>query len=490
VTAKGIHVRFRAAGAVRAAASAAAIALAALLGGCAQHARVICEPLARAYADDARGAVKALDRTAVARSSRDAFLYHAMRGQFLQMAGDLSASNAAFDAAAAASDALEPWSVSETLTDYTVNEAVKPYAGEDYERAYLHYYMARNYLSLGNMEGALVELRRLDEVFRKLDARYEDDRRYQDDGFIRYLSGLIYESVGKLDDARVDYRLAVAAYEGGGGLSLGVAPPAGLVRSLEALEARERPDTEIVVVVESGWAPYKREASVEVPIYAPLVPEDFRGASGLAALVKIAFPEYVSVAAGGGGYAASAAAAPRAGEGGPGAQDRRAGPGSPVPPAADAELAQDLDALAREVLDRRLPALQLRSTMRATAKQVALMKAKHDREEKRRTQADDDRGGFWSWALRAVLEDVATVAVAETEQADTRSWITLPATIWIARIPVEPGEYEVAVLGAGAHGGSGGSAPLPLGRVTVAPGGKAFRFCRVFGGPHPVKCRR
>jgi hypothetical protein len=464
--------RFRAA-----ALALAVVAFGALLPGCAQHARVICEPVELAYKGDAAGAVQALDRTAVAESPRDAFLYHAMRGQLLQMAGDFAGSNLEFEAAAATADALAPWSVTETLTDYTVNDAVKAYAGEDYERAYLHYYMARNYLALDDTEGALVELRRLDEVFRKLDARYEDDRRYQDDGFIRYLSGLIYESAGLLDDARVDYKLALAAYDSGGGLILGVPPPRGLVGSLARLEEGGRGATEIVVVIESGWAPYKREESVEVPVYAPLVPEGLRGASGLAALVKIAYPEYVSVGAWGGEFAAGAGAGGCAGDGA-----IRAG----------GELAQDLDALAREALDRRLPAAQLRSTMRATAKQLALMKAKHEGEENRGERADGD-DGFWSWLLRAIFEDIATTAVAETEQADTRSWIMLPAAMWIVRIPVEPGSYEVCALdagGAAAGGRPGAGTPVPLGRVTVPPGGKAFRFCRMFGGPHPVACGR
>jgi len=466
----------------RAAALVTLAAAGALFSGCAQHARVLCEPLERVYQGDAPGAVEALDRTPVAESSHDAFLYHAVRGQLLQMEGEFAASNAEFEAAAAASDALEPWSVSETITDYTVNEAVKAYAGEDYERAYLHYYMAKNHLALDDTEGALVELRRLDEEFRKLDARYEDDRRYQDDGFIRYLSGLIYESAGRLDDARVDYRLALAAYDGGGGLSLGVPAPRGLRESLERLEAGERGSTEVVVVVESGWAPYKREESLEVALYAPLVPEEMRGASFLAGLVKIAYPEYVSVTSGvsgpggslssGGGFSVAVGAADC-----DEASATRAG----------AEPAQDIDALAREVLDRRLPAVQLRSTMRATAKQVALMRVKHEQEEKRR-EDDEDDGGFWSWFWRALFEDVATTVVAETEQADTRSWVTLPASIWVARVPVEPGVHHVCVVEGRGAGGEAVGVPVPLGRVVVPPGGKAFRFCRLFGGPHPIRC--
>jgi len=467
---------------LRAAVATAAIVLGALLPGCAQHARVLCEPLERIYEGDAPGAVEALDRTPVAESSRDAFLYHAVRGQLLQIAGEFAASNGEFEAAAAASDALEPWSVSETLTDYTFNETVKAYAGEDYERAYLHYYMAKNYVALGDTEGALVELRRLDEVFRKLDARYEDDRRYQDDGFIRYLSGLIYESVGRLDDARVDYRLALAAYDSGGGLSLGVPAPRGLRESLARLEAGERGSTEVVVVVESGWAPYKHEESVEVELYAPLVPEELRGASFLSGLIKIAYPEYVSPSergSGPGGALPSGA--------GFSAAAGSADCGDASAARAGAEPVQDIDALAREVLDRRLPAIQLRSTMRATAKQVALMRAKHEREEKRRKDDEDD-GGFWSWFWRALFEDIVTTAVAETEQADTRSWLTLPASVWVARVPVEPGVYNVCVVESPGARGVGAGVPVPLGRVVVPPGGKAFRFCRLFGGPHPMRC--
>jgi tetratricopeptide (TPR) repeat protein len=286
------------------------------LVGCSQHARVLCEPLELMYRGDPAAAVAAIDETELAESDRDRFLYHAQRGHLLHLAGDFEASNREFEVAAAVSDELEPWSVTETLTDYTFNEAVKAYSGEDYERAYLHYYMALNYLEMDDLQGALVECRRLDEVFRKLDARYEDDGRYQEDGFIRYLSGLIYESMGARDDARVDFRLAVRAYEGEWGGEIGVPLPQELEWSLDSSEhprwpadrtvipepasetehvtaaepdtvpfpvraGHPGPQTEIIVVIESGWAPYKVEKSVEVPIHRALVPEELRGPAGL-----------------------------------------------------------------------------------------------------------------------------------------------------------------------------------------------------------------
>jgi hypothetical protein len=426
------------------------------------------------YEGDPSAAVSAIDATKLARSGRDRFLYHAQRGHLLHLAGDYEASNVEFETAVAVSRELEPWSVTETLTDYTLNEAVKPYSGEDYERAYLHYYMALNYLGMDDLEGALVECRRLDEVFRELDARYEDDGRYQDDGFIRYLTGLIYEARGDLDGARVDFRLAVGAYEGDWGGRTGVAIPPGLTASLERLEESRRPEgAEIVVVIDSGWAPFKVEESVEVPIHRALVPEELRGRTNLAAYVKIAYPALVSAPGAGVPFRAGLADSSGGLVGGVGAEE-----------------AQDLDALARSTLDRRKAAIVLRSTLRATAKQVALARAKHEKEEDRDSDSsdrpfafiEDEDGGLWKAIFGWIFENAVTQAVAETEQADTRSWALLPAEIWVARIPAEPGEHEVVVQALD------GSEPVSLGRVVVPDRGKAFLSARFFGGPHPVRC--
>ena len=113
---------------------------------------------------------------------------------------------------------------------------------------------------------------------------------------------------------------------------------------------------------------------------------------------------------------------------------------------------------------------------------VAVLRAQEDDDDegKRGGRRRDD-GGFWSWFAGFLVDQIVPIAVAETEQADTRSWVLLPAEIWMARIPVEPGAYEVLVRPEGA-------ASVSLGTVEVPPGGKAFRSCRVFGSPHPMRC--
>ncbi len=468
-----------------------------LLSGCAQHARVMCEPLNLASRGRFADAVASLDDTDLASSGHDRFLYHAERGHLLHMEGLYEESNAEFEQADAVARELEPWSVSETVTDYTLNEAAKAYSGEDYERAYLHYYMALNYLGLGDLEGAVIECRRLDEIFRELDARYEEGtQRYQDDGFIRYLSGILYEALGKRDDAFIDMELAVKAYEGETGAGAGMGVPSGLLHSYVCLGAElgreqrvtavvgetdekcerrppgeKRASPEIVLLIESGWAPYKHEEAVRVPIVRSEVPEDYweRGWLEPDAVVKMALPKFESVPRRNSSFSVTVH---RLTEGRWGQTTRT----------VEAEPVQDIDALARWTLARRMPALIARSAIRSTIKTVAVLKAQHDREEAEDKREENHEGtSFWRWLADVFVEHIVPIAVAETEQADTRSWITLPSEIWMVRVPAEPGEYELTLI-------PDNGPQVYLGQVLVREGEKTFLWKRIFGSPHPMRC--
>ncbi|MBD3347936.1 MAG: hypothetical protein GF400_01920 [Candidatus Eisenbacteria bacterium] len=141
-----------------------------------------------------------------------------------------------------------------------------------------------------------------------------------------------------------------------------------------------------------------------------------------------------------------------------------------------------MDALARWTLERRLPALLARSAIRATTKTVSVLKAQHDREEKRdKREREGDGGSVWTWLADAIIDHVVPVAVAETEQADTRSWVTLPSSVWMARLPARPGRYEVTLE-------SEQGRFVYLGEVELGPGDRAFLWHRAFGGPHPMSC--
>ena len=173
-----------------------------------------------------------------------------------------------------------------------------------------------------------------------------------------------------------------------------------------------------------GGRPSEEEESIHVPIHRAFVPEELRGEANPAALVKIAYPVFVSVSGGAGEFGARAVRDTARADS---SATVRVGTFSGV----RAGRVQDMDSLARWALHRRIGAIKFRSTLRATAKQVALMKAKHDEEDEEKPfrMPGDDDGGFWRGILGWLLKDTVTHAVAEIEQADTRSCVTLPAEI-------------------------------------------------------------
>lgn len=100
------------------------------------------------------------------------------------------------------------------------------------------------------------------------------------------------------------------------------------------------------------------------------------------------------------------------------------------------ELMEDIDAIARSSLDSRMPAIIARSIARATIKFVAGKKAEQV------AMNGNNNDAAMAGLLGAMAVKVAAYA---TERADTRSWLTLPANIHLARLSLLPGIYSVKV---------------------------------------------
>ena len=67
--------------------------------------------------------------------------------------------------------------------------------------------------SLGQWQDALVEARRIDHRLNVLSDRTKEKAAYRDDGFARYLSGILYESAGDVNNAFIAYRKAYETFE-------------------------------------------------------------------------------------------------------------------------------------------------------------------------------------------------------------------------------------------------------------------------------------
>jgi len=106
---------------------------------------------------------------------------------------------------------------------------------------------------------------------------------------------------------------------------------------------------------------------------------------------------------------------------------------------ASTQMMENIDAIARASLDSHMPAITARSIARAVAKGV--IQESVDRAGNRKNDP----------AVELIGSLFVRVAAIATERADTRSWLTLPANVQLARLSVPPGSYTVTVdlLGAG-----------------------------------------
>ncbi|MBU6375417.1 MAG: hypothetical protein KGQ59_05435 [Bdellovibrionales bacterium] len=136
--------------------------------------------------------------------ANDELLYLLDAGLSLHQAGKFEESNAFFVLAEKHVGLNDFTSLSEQAGTLVTSENTKVYRGEDFEKVLIHVYKAMNYSLLGNFEGALVEARLVNRRLEQL--KREGEKPYKQNGFARYLSAILYEAEGELNDAYLDYK--------------------------------------------------------------------------------------------------------------------------------------------------------------------------------------------------------------------------------------------------------------------------------------------
>ena len=366
-----------------------------------------------------------------AESKTDLVLYFLNKGMVLRMKRDFSGSNVALEAAKAEMDRLYAASVGENVLSVMVNDSTVSYSGDNFERVLLHLYMALNYLEMGQTDSARVEALQLDAKIREFAEKIPDSKIIED-AFTQYLTGMIYEDRGERSDAMISYRSAYNVYKKYQS-NYAVDIPAtlkidlmrmarqqGLYDELDKYKKEfglELPvvskknaveQGELVFILNSGLTPIKREKSIT----------SFAAINGT--MVKVALPHYES----------------RSNN----VLDARI---TVSEKQAKTEMVENIDAITKRNLEEHMPAIIARSIARVAIKAVASKKA---RDAALNNKNDNAMVGV----LGALAFQVAAIA---TERADTRSWLTLPANIQLARLSLPPGSYSVKVelLGENQH---------------------------------------
>ena len=421
--------------------------------------------------------------------SRSEALYLMDKGMIQHLAGRYPDSIQSLSTAEALTEELYTRRIRSEVEAFLTSDNALPYEGEEFEKVLLNVLMAVNYAQLGLWDDALVEARKVDHKLTLLGDRNQNRMTYSKDALARYLSGVLYEAAGDLSNAFVAYRLALDAFQQYG-KAYGVPTPAllrqDLLRVSEALgltqeheeykqafqgttwqsESASQGLGEIVFITYAGHAPVKRDIFVDIPFSADALSlvlatkrydrRDTRAADNIlyglnGRIIRLVLPQFVprrSVVA----YTEVVVA---------GGESRHA---------SRSVVMEDITAIAAKDLEERLFRTLVKTVARAAWK-LALAEAV---QVGVRSAVRDKETGMLAGAVAGA---VARMFAISTEEADKRSWATLPDRIHVGRLRVPPGTYDVELRHVGTFGGVVETQVMR--GVTVTERGRRFVSTRV-----------
>lgn len=148
-------------------------------------------------------AAKLLEKDAY-KEGVDQLLYLFDRATALHHAGDYEQSIKDFHLADKLAEIKDYTSLATEAATLVSNDRIIHYKGEDFENILTSQYLALNYLMLRKYEDALVECRRVNHKLYLMIT--EGKRKYKLNPMARYLSALIYEDQHQWDEAYIDYK--------------------------------------------------------------------------------------------------------------------------------------------------------------------------------------------------------------------------------------------------------------------------------------------
>jgi hypothetical protein len=401
-----------------------ALLLAVALNGCATHSQLRKELVRDVRTGQYEHALKDIDKLHEDASKKDLVMDLMDKGMVLHMMGKFKESNAVLDKAKLKLDELFGVSVSEELASIAWNDTAASFQGEEFERVMVNAIMAMNYLGMGMLQDAGVEARQINHKLQLYTDRLAKNKvktSYDQDPFSQFLTGLVYEAMQEKNDAFRSYEDALNGYEKirrvmnipvPETLQAAVLRSAVSLGHAEAIEKYQKPcghipesdpsfwtgKAKVVVIAAFGQVAHKESAKWTVvdpmgDVISVAYPVFRRGCSAVSTL------EVTS-------------------------DGRRS-----------AHLADDVSSLAINVLNDKNDQVKGRATAKAMVRYAAAKATKV-------VAATTDNTYLQLGMLAA---NIAVNAVSLADQADTRSWMTLPDQFWISVFPVEPGQKSVTL---------------------------------------------
>lgn len=405
-------------------------------------------------------AVKIIQSAKADYGDKDRLLYLLDQGMVLHLAEHYVESNEVLEEAYTLVEDLYTKRLRDEASALLVNEARRPFEGTPHEHVLIHVVKALNFASLQQWNEALVEGRRIDHRLNVLHDTQEGKEAYQEDPFARYLVGLLYDITGDLNNAYVGYRKAEQVYEDSQAWSRVVFPDilkADLIRtadrlgladevkqyrakypevSISSASNGESTRAQLIVISYHGQSPKKEDLFIDVPVSLD--------ALHLVALTKSGFGRSTRATRGGEallygihGRIARIALPRFTMQKTSLAYDVIEVNNQTASFKTQSQRVYDIAAVAEKTLADDYDGLVLRAVARTAMKMAA---AEGIGIGARAAAGRNNR----DW-IGPLVGGIARIFALATEEADIRTWRTLPGEIQLTRLWVEPGDYSVAI---------------------------------------------
>ncbi len=337
---------------------------------------------------------------------------------------------------------------SKDIASFAGNDNNLPFEGEDFEKIMLTIVRTLDFAFSGNGEAARVEVRKVEDRMKFLNAEREQKSTYNEDAFAHYLSALIYELDNEENEAYISYKKAYDAYKvyqkkyGVSQIPLVVKEGVKRYMNEYANDAdRTKLEEELKDVSSMDVKEYNKQGQfvfVHYNGYAPKkIDKKFKIQKGhqkdLADDIYMAYPEfqtrkhviaYAEVSISGQKY--------------------------------KTDVVQPIEAIALIDLKEHMKRIWEKAIARRITKYIA-------------SQAAGAVTGDKTWAA------IGNLASNLSEQADVRSWRLLPAQIGMSTITLAPGKYDVSVS---FHSSTGAVIESTSYKIEVEAGKKVFKWFR------------
>jgi len=377
----------------------------------------------------------------------DSLLYYLDCGILKHYSGNYQDSNQYFEKAKTLATDYFTKSITAEASTLLVNDTMRPYYGENFERSLINVFCALNYISMGNENEALVEARQVDHFLTTLKTNYGYKDVYTEDAFARYLMGMLYENQGEINDAYISYKQALVAYRKyesqyqtltpadlltdvvRTGKKLGFNSDLSELQKSHSLNLDAKPygnEGEVVFICYNGFAPEKIDNFFEIAFTdgwlcveaAQVQGKDESEVAQARTIarsivsdeqIRLSFPKYVDL-----DYRIKNIAVSFEGN-----------------PAVSGYLSEDVGAIAKKGLQNRIGRIRTRTYARATLKYVLRRNISQ--------KVQESNSELVGWLAKTTMKAVANA----TEVADKRCWRSLPDKIIVTRTVLPVGKQTV-----------------------------------------------